>query len=30
LAGRRLTELMCDKRDKEFGYGKYANLFTNL
>ena len=30
ISNRRLTELMCDKRDREFGYGKYANLFTNL
>lgn len=30
VAVNRLTELCCDKRDKEFGYGKYANLFTNL
>lgn len=27
-ASRRLNELICDKRDKEYGYGKYANLFT--
>jgi site-specific DNA-methyltransferase (adenine-specific) len=28
VAVRRLNEIICDKRDKEFGYGKYRNLFT--
>ena len=28
VAERRLNEMCNEKRDKEYGYGKYANLFT--